>query len=147
LAVTPAVSHTIADWLMRVTSKDILHPGISRSNGGRYLFLIAAALFLIALIDHATADFPFQHLYYLPIIFAAIRFGRRGGLFARFSRRSPVTRSRLAHFRLASAWPTISLTGRAVTRRREKQYSARRIELCIAPRNRAEIVFVRPGRT
>jgi len=44
--------------------------------------MIAAALFLIALLDHATGDLPFQHLYYLPIIYAAIRFGRRGGLVA-----------------------------------------------------------------
>ena len=65
---------------MRVTSNDILHPGTAPAHGGRYLMLIAATLFLIALLDHATGDFPFQHLYYLPIIFAATRFGRRGGL-------------------------------------------------------------------
>ena len=65
---------------MRVTSEDILHPAISPAHIWRYLILITAALFLIALLDHATGDFPFQHLYYLPIIFAATRFGRRGGL-------------------------------------------------------------------
>lgn len=65
---------------MRVTSNYILHPGVSTAHRGRYLILITTALFLIALLDHATGDFPFQHLYYLPIIFAAIRFGRRGGL-------------------------------------------------------------------
>jgi diguanylate cyclase (GGDEF)-like protein len=65
---------------MRVTSNDIHHAGISPAHGGRYLILITAALFLVALLDHATGDFPVQHLYYLPIIFAATRFGRRGGL-------------------------------------------------------------------
>ena len=67
---------------MRVTSEDILHPAISPAHIWRYLILITAALFLIALLDHATGNFPFQHLYYLPIIFSATRFGRRGGLTA-----------------------------------------------------------------
>ena len=65
---------------MRVTSEDILHPAISPAHIWRYLILITAALFLIALVDHKTGDLPFQHLYYLPIIFASTRFGRRGGL-------------------------------------------------------------------
>ena len=38
-----------------------------------------AALFAIFRLDHATGSTPFQHLYYLPIIFAGIRFGARGG--------------------------------------------------------------------
>ena len=38
-----------------------------------------AALFAIFRLDHATGSAPFQHLYYLPIIFAGIRFGARGG--------------------------------------------------------------------
>ncbi|MDX6712245.1 MAG: hypothetical protein QOH96_3261 [Blastocatellia bacterium] len=42
--------------------------------------LIAAALFLIGMLDRATGDLPFQHLYYLPIIFAATEFGFPGGL-------------------------------------------------------------------
>jgi diguanylate cyclase (GGDEF)-like protein len=67
---------------MRVTSEDILHSGVATAHAWRYLVLITAALFLIALIDHATGEIPFQHLYYLPIIFAATRFGRRGGLLA-----------------------------------------------------------------
>jgi diguanylate cyclase (GGDEF)-like protein len=67
---------------MRVTSENILHSGAAPARGRRYLILIASALLLIALIDHATGDLPFQHLYYLPIIFAATRFGRRGGLTA-----------------------------------------------------------------
>jgi diguanylate cyclase (GGDEF)-like protein len=67
---------------MRVTSDDILHSGFAPARGWRYIALTTAALLLIALIDHATGDLPFQHLYYLPIIFAAARFGRRGGLTA-----------------------------------------------------------------
>jgi len=40
--------------------------------------LIATALFLIGKLDRATGDLPFQHLYYLPIIFAATEFGFPG---------------------------------------------------------------------
>jgi diguanylate cyclase (GGDEF)-like protein len=38
-----------------------------------------AALLLIFWLDRATGSAPFQHLYYLPIIFTGIRFKRRGG--------------------------------------------------------------------
>jgi hypothetical protein len=38
-----------------------------------------AALLLIFTLDRATGSAPFQHLYYLPIIFAGIRSGKRGG--------------------------------------------------------------------
>jgi diguanylate cyclase (GGDEF)-like protein len=41
---------------------------------------IAAALFLIYILDRGTDAAPVQHLYYLPIVVAAIRFGGRGGL-------------------------------------------------------------------
>jgi len=44
--------------------------------------LIAAALLLVFALDRSTGSAPVQHLYYLPIIFAAVRFGRRGGLAA-----------------------------------------------------------------
>jgi diguanylate cyclase (GGDEF)-like protein len=67
---------------MRITSEDVLQPGVAQAAGWRSLMLITAALVLTALLDHATGDLPFQHLYYLPIIFAAVRFGRRGGLTA-----------------------------------------------------------------
>ena len=43
---------------------------------------IGAALLLIFAVDLATDAAPVQHLYYLPIMFAAIRFGKRGGLTA-----------------------------------------------------------------
>jgi diguanylate cyclase (GGDEF)-like protein len=67
---------------MKLTSEDILPGIVAPAHVWRYLVLTTTALFLIALIDHATGDLPFQHLYYLPIIFAATRFGRRGGLTA-----------------------------------------------------------------
>ena len=53
--------------MMRVTSKEIFHSGIAEvpAHVGRNLILITAAILLIALIDHATSDFPLQHLYYL----------------------------------------------------------------------------------
>jgi diguanylate cyclase (GGDEF)-like protein len=41
---------------------------------------ISAALLLVFVMDWATGSAPVQHLYYLPIIFAGIRFGARGGL-------------------------------------------------------------------
>ena len=44
--------------------------------------VIGAALLLIFALDLVTGSAPVQHLYYLPIIFAAVRFGNRGGLSA-----------------------------------------------------------------
>ena len=35
---------------------------------------------MIAEMDRITGKFPIQHLYYLPIVLAAIRFGKKGGL-------------------------------------------------------------------
>jgi diguanylate cyclase (GGDEF)-like protein len=43
------------------------------------LMLVAAALALTFEIDRRTDSAPVQHLYYLPIIFGAVRFGLRGG--------------------------------------------------------------------
>src|SRR5262245_44144289 len=43
---------------------------------------IFAGFSLVFLLDRATASAPVQHLYYLPIIFAAVRFGFAGGLAA-----------------------------------------------------------------
>jgi diguanylate cyclase (GGDEF)-like protein len=65
---------------MQITSRAILHRRPDSSHKAYFLALIAAALFLIALLDHATGDVPFQHLYYLPIILASIEFGFSGGL-------------------------------------------------------------------
>ena len=41
---------------------------------------ISAGIGCIFALDYATTDAPVQHLYYLPIIIAARRFGRVGGL-------------------------------------------------------------------
>jgi diguanylate cyclase (GGDEF)-like protein len=63
---------------MRVTNNTILHEVPSHKTV--YVALVAAALLVIALVDHATGDIPFQHLYYLPIIVAATQFEFIGGL-------------------------------------------------------------------
>ena len=42
--------------------------------------LIAGSLAAIAALDYLTATAPVQHLYYLPIIYAAVRFRRAGGI-------------------------------------------------------------------
>jgi diguanylate cyclase (GGDEF)-like protein len=39
-------------------------------------------LLLVFALDQATASTPVQHLYYVPIILAAVRFGMRGGIAA-----------------------------------------------------------------
>jgi diguanylate cyclase (GGDEF)-like protein len=52
------------------------HPRRSRA----WLLVTLAALLLIYALDRQTGAAPVQHLYYLPIVFAAIRFGGRGGV-------------------------------------------------------------------
>jgi diguanylate cyclase (GGDEF)-like protein len=44
--------------------------------------LAAGALLLVFALDRATGSAPVQHLYYLPIILAAARFGMSGGVAA-----------------------------------------------------------------
>ena len=44
--------------------------------------VLIAALWLVFELDRVTGSAPVQHLYYLPIIFAGVRFGMRGGLMA-----------------------------------------------------------------
>ena len=41
---------------------------------------VAGALALIFVLDRSTGSSPFQHLYYLPIIFASMQFGYPGSL-------------------------------------------------------------------
>ena len=65
---------------MQVTSRAILHHGPASSRRVSYLVLITVSLILIALLDRATGDVPFQHLYYLPIILAATEFRFLGGI-------------------------------------------------------------------
>jgi len=44
--------------------------------------VVIAALALIFMVDRATAVAPVQHLYYIPIILASVRFGFRGSAVA-----------------------------------------------------------------
>jgi len=44
--------------------------------------LTVAALVAVFALDSWTGEAPVQHLYYLPILYAAVRFGARGGLLA-----------------------------------------------------------------
>jgi diguanylate cyclase (GGDEF)-like protein len=44
--------------------------------------VVVVALVLVGWLDWATDEAPVQHLYYAPIILAAVVFGRRGGLAA-----------------------------------------------------------------
>jgi diguanylate cyclase (GGDEF)-like protein len=44
--------------------------------------LVTGALALVFALDHQTGAVPVQHLYYLPIIFAAVRFGSGAGALA-----------------------------------------------------------------
>lgn len=43
------------------------------------IILCAVALGLIFLLDRATHEAPVEHLYYVPLLFAALRFGTIGG--------------------------------------------------------------------
>jgi diguanylate cyclase (GGDEF)-like protein len=51
----------------------------SRSAHLGAALIAAIALLAVFLLDRATGDSPVQHLYYLPIIFASVVFGQRGG--------------------------------------------------------------------
>lgn len=66
---------------------DIQHPAphvtVRRPfSRGWALLLIGLSLLSVFWIDRSTGAVLFEHLYYLPIIFAALRFGQRGGLVA-----------------------------------------------------------------
>jgi diguanylate cyclase (GGDEF)-like protein len=47
--------------------------------------LVIGGLLLVFGLDRATGSKPVQHLYYLPIILAGLRFGMRGGVLAALS--------------------------------------------------------------
>jgi diguanylate cyclase (GGDEF)-like protein len=70
---------------MKITRIAILDHRPASARRALSVGLIAIALFLIVLLDRATGDVPFQHLYYIPIILAAIEFGFPGGLIASFA--------------------------------------------------------------
>jgi diguanylate cyclase (GGDEF)-like protein len=54
-------------------------PGITTISAG-VLIGVIALLALIFDLDRATGSAPVQHLYYVPIVFAAVRFGIVGGI-------------------------------------------------------------------
>src|SRR5262245_15766470 len=43
---------------------------------------VVVMLVIVFLLDRATGSAPVQHLYYMPIVLAAVRFGIRGGVIA-----------------------------------------------------------------
>ena len=65
---------------MRITTVTVPNSSTSASHRTRDVLLISGLLLVIAFIDHASGDLPFQHLYYVPIVLAAMRFGRPGGV-------------------------------------------------------------------
>lgn len=69
---------------MELTSQIIASPAVPKPNRVLWISLLAINLLFIAVIDRMTANLPVHHLYYLPIILAAIRFGKRGGMLVAF---------------------------------------------------------------
>jgi diguanylate cyclase (GGDEF)-like protein len=69
---------------MKVThSRDAAPAVLSRLSavpGLPSLLLLVVGLALVFALDHGTSEAPVQHLYYIPLIFAALRFGASGGL-------------------------------------------------------------------
>lgn len=57
-------------------------PQTSLSGGLAASAAVAAGLLLVFTLDKSTGSAPLQHLYYLPIMLAAVRFGFRGGIAA-----------------------------------------------------------------
>jgi diguanylate cyclase (GGDEF)-like protein len=71
---------------MRLTTDRTEATGVSletrHASGALTAVGILAALLVIFELDRRTGSSPVQHLYYVPIIIAAVRFGMRGGLLA-----------------------------------------------------------------
>jgi diguanylate cyclase (GGDEF)-like protein len=69
---------------VRVTHSSLEGGGLlaSLEKTSAPLFCITLALILAAtfLLDASTSSAPVQHLYYIPLVFAALRFGRNTGL-------------------------------------------------------------------
>ena len=80
-----------------LTPSVLLHQRLSR----RWSTLVVIGLLtLIFLVDRSTGSSPFQHLYYLPIIFAGVQFRYRGSLV--------VAATAIALYHLAN-WHVLSL--------------------------------------
>src|SRR5689334_24079836 len=71
---------------MRLTTgeaRTARHARQSRSTGPLAASIaLAIGLLTVFVLDQATGSAPVQHLYYAPIVFAAIRFGVTGGMSA-----------------------------------------------------------------
>ena len=68
---------------MRLTERDGERPALGMTAAWIMwppwaVVVIVAGLLGVFLIDRASGVVPFQHLYYLPVVFAALQFGRRG---------------------------------------------------------------------
>ena len=63
-------------------TRSVRFPIRARVSGPWALPAVVAALGLIFQLDRVTASAPVQHLYYLPIMLASLRYGRFGGLAA-----------------------------------------------------------------
>ena len=71
---------------MRLTSNnDRLGAPVRSLSRWAAAALALGALLLVFALDRATGATPVQHLYYLPIIFAGVRFGMPGGFVAAVS--------------------------------------------------------------
>ncbi len=77
-------SSVISSPTMRLTAgrDDIPATGAATPflSRGWAIIAVVAGLLGVFVLDRLTQAAPVQHLYYLPIIFAAVRFGLRGGL-------------------------------------------------------------------
>jgi diguanylate cyclase (GGDEF)-like protein len=68
---------------MRLTTDRYWHQNVRTPGGPRRMVAVlalAAAMALVFVVDRFTDIPAVQHLYYLPIVFAAIRFGTLGGI-------------------------------------------------------------------
>jgi diguanylate cyclase (GGDEF)-like protein len=69
---------------MRLTTSQDPRPDVARETPALSRLAAPAALavglFLVFTLDRNAGSAPVQHLYYVPIILAAVRFGSRGGI-------------------------------------------------------------------
>jgi diguanylate cyclase (GGDEF)-like protein len=70
---------------MRLTTISDRLPGPARLSPAPAAVLVIAALLMVFALDRATGSAPVQHLYYLPIVLAAVVFRMRGGVVAGLS--------------------------------------------------------------
>ena len=71
--------------LTSLTGFDRRVAATSRLSPMWWVVAIVGSLLVIFELDRRTASAPFQHLYYLPIILAGVRFRMRGSLLGAFA--------------------------------------------------------------